>query len=110
MRCGSTTSNYERNAAANSIMKYHYLWLMWASDSLVSWIILYLGSIQQHRVQMWWASVFMAPFGLSSAYTAPIDCVESFQWVSYTHLTKLPVLKLSGARQFRYHMPCGEAG
>jgi len=31
MRCGSTTSNYERDAAAASIMKYHYVWLMWSS-------------------------------------------------------------------------------
>jgi hypothetical protein len=54
-------------------MKYHYVWLMWSSAFLVPWIILYLARIQQHRVQMWWASVFMP------------------------HLTKLPVLILSGA-------------
>jgi hypothetical protein len=53
-------------------MKYRYVWLMWSSAFLIPWIILYLASIQQHREQMWWASVFMAPFWLSSACSAPL--------------------------------------
>lgn len=52
-------------------MKYHYVWLMWSSAFLVPWIILYFASIQQHRVQMWWASVFMAPFGLTEPFFVP---------------------------------------
>ena len=44
-------------------MTYHYVWLIWSSAFLLPWVLLY-ALFPQHRVAMWWASVFMAPLGL----------------------------------------------
>ena len=60
---------------ANSVMKYHYVWLIWSCAFLVPWIILYLLCNQQQRREMWWRSIFMAPFGL--VWTA---IYEHFTW------------------------------
>ena len=43
-------------------MTYHYVWLVWSSAFLLPWVLLY-ALFPQHRVVMWRASVFMAPFG-----------------------------------------------
>lgn len=52
-------------------MTYHYVWLIWSSAFLVPWIILYLASTPQHRTQMWWGSIFMAPMGLTQFMFVP---------------------------------------
>ncbi len=51
-------------------MTYHYVWLLWSSAFLLPWILLY-GLFPKHRVTMWWASVFMAPFGLTEPIFVP---------------------------------------
>lgn len=51
-------------------MTYHYVWLAWSSAFLLPWILLY-ALFPQHRVRMWWASVFMAPFGLTEPIFVP---------------------------------------
>ena len=45
-------------------MTYHYVWLVWSSAFLLPWVLLY-ALFPQHRVAIWWASVAMAPFGLT---------------------------------------------
>ena len=52
-------------------MKYHYVWLIWASAFLVPWIILYLICNEPQRQQMWWGSLLMAPFGLTQWFFVP---------------------------------------
>ena len=56
---------------ANAVMKYHYVWLIWSCAFLVPWIILYLLCNQQQRREMWWGSIFMAPFGLTEPFFVP---------------------------------------
>ena len=51
-------------------MSYHYVWLVWSSAFLVPWLLLYL-AFDQHRRQMWWTSLFMAPFGLTEPLFVP---------------------------------------
>ena len=51
-------------------MTYHYVWLVWSCAFLLSWALLY-ALFPQHRVAMWWASVFMAPFGLTEPIFVP---------------------------------------
>ena len=51
-------------------MTYHYVWLGWSSAFLLPWILLY-ALFAQHRVAMWWASVFMAFFGLTEPMFVP---------------------------------------
>ncbi len=51
-------------------MTYHYVWLVWSSAFLLPWVLLY-ALFPQHRVAMWWASVFMAPFGLTEPIFVP---------------------------------------
>jgi len=51
-------------------MTYHYVWLVWSSAFLLPWVLLY-ALFPQHRVPMWWASVFMAPFGLTEPMFVP---------------------------------------
>ena len=51
-------------------MTYHYVWLVWSSAFLLPWVLLY-ALVPQHRVAMWWASVFMAPFGLTEPIFVP---------------------------------------
>jgi hypothetical protein len=51
-------------------MTYHYVWLVWSSAFLLPWVLLY-ALFPQHRVAMWWASVFMAPFGLTEPMFVP---------------------------------------
>ena len=52
------------------MMAYHYVWLIWSSAFLLFWLLLYV-LFPQHRVTMWWASVFMAPFGLTEPLFVP---------------------------------------
>lgn len=51
-------------------MTYHYVWLIWSSAFLLPWIVLY-AAFPAHRRTMWWASVFMAPFGLTEPVFVP---------------------------------------
>lgn len=51
-------------------MTYHYVWLVWSSAFLLPWVLLY-ALFPQQRVMMWWASVFMAPFGLTEPIFVP---------------------------------------
>ena len=51
-------------------MTYHYVWLFWSSAFLLAWILLFV-VFQQHRVEMWRASVSMAPFGLTEPIFVP---------------------------------------
>ena len=51
-------------------MTYHYVWLVWSSAFLLPWALLY-ALFPQHRVAMWWASVCMAPFGLTEPIFVP---------------------------------------
>ncbi len=51
-------------------MTYHYVWLIWSSAFLLPWIVLY-AAFPAHRRAMWWASVFMAPFGLTEPLFVP---------------------------------------
>ena len=51
-------------------MTYHYVWLVWSSAFLLPWVLLY-ALFPQHRVAMWRASVFMAPFGLTEPMFVP---------------------------------------
>ena len=51
-------------------MTYHYVWLVWSSAFLLPWVLLY-ALFPQHRVTMWWASVFMAAFGLTQPMFVP---------------------------------------
>jgi len=51
-------------------MTYHYVWLVWSSAFLLPWVLLY-ALFPQHRVVMWWASVFMAAFGLTQPMFVP---------------------------------------
>ena len=51
-------------------MTYHYVWLIWSSAFLLPWIVLYAAFPAHHRT-MWWASVFMAPFGLTEPVFVP---------------------------------------
>ena len=51
-------------------MNYHYVWLIWSSAFLLPWVLLY-ALFPQHRAAMWWASVVMAPFGLTEPIFVP---------------------------------------
>ena len=51
-------------------MTFHYVWLVWSSAFLLPWVLLY-ALFPQHRVVMWWASVFMALFGLTEPIFVP---------------------------------------
>ena len=51
-------------------MAYHYVWLLWSSAFLLPWIVLYW-AFPVHRKTMWWASLFMAPVGLTQAMFVP---------------------------------------
>lgn len=51
-------------------MTYHYVWLIWASAFLLPWVLLY-ALFPRHRAAMWWASIFMAPFGLTEPLFVP---------------------------------------
>ena len=51
-------------------MTYHYVWLVWSSAFLLPWVLLY-SLFPRHRVTMWWASIFMAPFGLTEPIFVP---------------------------------------
>ena len=51
-------------------MIYHYVWLAWSSAFLVPWVLLYW-LVPRHRSAMWWASVCMAPFGLTEPFFVP---------------------------------------
>jgi hypothetical protein len=51
-------------------MTYHYVWLVWSSAFLLPWIVLY-ALFPQHRVSMRWASLLMAPFGLTEPFFVP---------------------------------------
>lgn len=51
-------------------MTYHYVWLIWSSAFLLPWFCCtrYSRSIGS---PLWWASVFMAPFGLTEPIFVP---------------------------------------
>ncbi len=51
-------------------MTYHYVWLVWSSAFLLPWLFLYL-AFARHRRQMVWASLLMAPFGLTEPLFVP---------------------------------------
>ncbi len=51
-------------------MPYHYVWLFWSSAFLVPWLILYR-ALPGYRPQMGWASLLMAPFGLTEPLFVP---------------------------------------
>lgn len=51
-------------------MTYHYVWLVWSSAFLLPWVVLY-ALFPQHRTAMWWASGFMAAFGLTEPIFVP---------------------------------------
>jgi hypothetical protein len=51
-------------------MVFHYVWLIWSSAFMLPWILLYW-LFPRHRVPMWWASVLMAPFGLTEPIFVP---------------------------------------
>lgn len=53
-----------------STMTYHYVWLVWSSAFLLPWLMLYMLA-PLHRAAMWWASMFMAPFGLTEPIFVP---------------------------------------
>ena len=52
-------------------MTYHYVWLFWSSAFLVPWIVLYVASNARHKAEIWWGSIFMAPFGLTQFMFVP---------------------------------------
>lgn len=52
-------------------MTYHYVWLFWSSAFLVPWIALYVASNARHKAEIWWGSIFMAPFGLTQFMFVP---------------------------------------
>ncbi len=51
-------------------MTYHYVWLVWSSAFLLPWLLLYV-AFPRHRRQMVWASLLMAPFGLTEPLFVP---------------------------------------
>lgn len=51
-------------------MKYHYVWLLWASAFLVPWLILFV-RFPEHRKLMWYASLGTMPFGLTEPLFVP---------------------------------------
>src|SRR5450830_413140 len=51
-------------------MTFHYVWLVWSSAFLLPRVLLY-ALFPRHRVAMWWASVFMALFGLTDPIFVP---------------------------------------
>lgn len=51
-------------------MTFHYVWLVWSSAFLLPWVLLY-ALFPRHRGAMWWASVFMALFGLTEPIFVP---------------------------------------
>ena len=59
-----------RTPASSPAMKFHYVWLAWSSAFLVPWALLFLAA-GRHRRQMWWASLLMAPFGLTEPLFVP---------------------------------------
>jgi hypothetical protein len=48
----------------------HYVWLIWASSFLIPWVVLFTAFPGQRR-EMWWASVFTMPFGLTEPLFVP---------------------------------------
>ena len=51
-------------------MPYHYVWLIWSIAFMAPWVIVYL-AFAAYRRQMWWASIVMAPFGLTEPLFVP---------------------------------------
>ena len=51
-------------------MPYHYVWLIWSIAFMVPWVIVYV-AFAAYRKQMWWASIVMAPFGLTEPLFVP---------------------------------------
>ena len=51
-------------------MTYHYVWVAWSTAFLLPWALVYL-AFREHRHEMWWASVGMAPFGLTEPLFVP---------------------------------------
>jgi hypothetical protein len=51
-------------------MTYHYVWFIWSVAFLLPWVLLY-ALYPRHRAKMWWASVAMAPFGLTEPIFVP---------------------------------------
>ena len=51
-------------------VRYHYVWLMWASAFLVPWTALYLGNARLRRVMLR-ASLATAAFGLTEPIFVP---------------------------------------
>ena len=51
-------------------MPNHYVWLVWSSAFLAPWAIIYI-VFAGHRKEMWWASIGMAPFGLTEPLFVP---------------------------------------
>ena len=51
-------------------MSYHYVWFVWSIAFLLPWLLLFL-AFDQHRGKMWWASLLMAPFGLTEPLFVP---------------------------------------
>lgn len=51
-------------------MNDHYVWLIWSGAFLLPWAVLYF-AFPAHRRAMLWASVFMAPFGLTEPLFVP---------------------------------------
>jgi hypothetical protein len=66
-------------------MKFHYVWLLWSSAFLVPWLLLFL-AFDQHRRQMWWTSLLMAPLGLTEPLFVPAywNPPSLFEWAQRT--------------------------
>ena len=47
-----------------------YVWLIWSSAFLVPWLFLFL-AFHKHRREMWLASIYTAPFGLTEPLFVP---------------------------------------
>ena len=51
-------------------MKYHYVWLVWASGFVVPWMILFAANPQRRRT-MWRAGIITGLFGLTEPIFVP---------------------------------------
>lgn len=69
-RCPRELSEVRHDAGTATRMTSHYVWLVWSSAFLLPWVLLY-ALFPQHRVAMWWASVFLALFGLTEPIFVP---------------------------------------
>jgi len=52
------------------MIRDNYVWLIWSSAFLAPWLVLFL-RFPEHRQEMWWASVFTTPFGLTEPLFVP---------------------------------------